>query len=74
MAIGIDSADDFAGNLLGIKHYGIMKVACQQVSIDESRTDVGEADIQLACIGLLLKSLEIDVLHGLGGGIGRSGS
>ena len=47
-----------------------MEVAFQQVGIDEARADIGKMDFQAACIGLLLKSLEIDVLHRLGGGIG----
>ena len=70
----MEGVDDLAGDLVGLEHHGIVEIVIEQIGIDKAGTDVGEADFQASGIGLLLQCLEIDVLEGLGGRIGRRGS
>ena len=70
----VDGGDNLSGDILGLEHHRIMEIAIEQGGIHEARSDIGKMDVEPPGIGLLLQSLQIDVLHGLGGRVRRSRS
>ena len=65
----LDSVYDMPGHGVGFQHHGVSEVSAQQIGIDKAGSDIREINIQAACVGLLLKRLQIVALQGLGGRI-----
>ena len=59
------------GGYIGSGQLQWVVAACDEVSLHEARTDVGDGDGKMTHVGLLTEAFQVMVLETLGGGISR---
>ena len=62
--------DYILGHALCRHEHGVVFAVTEQVGPDEARAQVGEVDVEMAQVGLLLQGLDIDIAESLGSTIG----
>ena len=60
---------DYMGGYIGSGQLQRVVAACDEVSLHEARTDVGDGDGKMTHVGLLTEAFQVMVLKTLGGGI-----